>query len=85
MYCNLCLEDWDKHQHFKHIHITIAMKTFYQRWAELNEKSIKTYDEATKYISEFLPLIKYLDKLSAEVESGMLARFPVIHMISQDY
>jgi hypothetical protein len=61
------------------------MKTFYQRWAELNEKSIKTYDEATNYITEFLPLIKYLEKLTAEVESGILALFPVIHMISQDY
>ena len=85
MYCNLCLEDGEDHQHFKHIRITNAMKTFSQRWAELKENSVSLYNDATTYISEFLPLIKYLDKLSIEVGSGLLARFPVTHMISQDY
>lgn len=85
MYCQLCLEDGDEHQHFKHIRITNAMKTFSQRWAELKENSVKMYAYATNYISEFIPLIKYLEKLSIEVEGGLLARFPVKHMISQDY
>ena len=81
----MCLEDGEDHQHFKHIRITIAMKTFSQRWAELKENSENMYANATNYISEFLPLIKYLEKLSIEVDSGLLARFPVTHMISQDY
>ena len=85
MYCQLCLEDGEDHQHFKHIRITNAMKTFSQRWAELKENSVNMYANATNYISEFLPLIKYLEKLSIEVDSGLLARFPVTHMISQDY
>ena len=85
MYCQLCLEDGEDHQHFKHIRITNAMKTFSQRWAELKENSENMYTNATNYISEFLPLIKYLDKLTVEAESGLLARFPITHMISQDY
>ena len=85
MYCQLCLEDGEDHKHFKHIRITNAMKTFSQRWAELKESSANIYGNANNYISEFLPLIKYLDKLSVEVESALLARFPVNHMISQDY
>ena len=85
MYCQLCLEDGEDHQHFKHIRITNAMKTFSQRWAELKENSVNIYADATNYISEFLPLIKYLEKLSVEEQSGLLARFPVTHTISQDY
>lgn len=61
------------------------MKRFSQRWEELKEYSSKIYAKATNYLSEFLPLINYLEKLSVEVESGLLARFPVLHMISQDY
>jgi hypothetical protein len=61
------------------------MKTFSQRWAELKEQSVNMYANANNYISEYLPLIKYLEKLSVEVESGLLARFPVAHMISEDY
>ncbi len=89
MYCQLCLEDGDVHQHsmssFKHIRITNAMKTFSQRWEKLKENSVKMYAKSTNYISEFLPLIKYLDKLTVEADSGLLARFPVTNMISQDY
>jgi hypothetical protein len=85
MYCNLCLEDGEEHQHFKHIRITNAMKTFSQRWAELKENSENMYTNATTYVFEFLPLIKYLDKLTVEVDSALLARFPVTHMISEDY
>jgi hypothetical protein len=81
----MCLEDGEDHQHFKHVRITNLMKTFSQRWAELKEQSQKIYTNATNYISEFLPLIKYLGKLSVEEKSGLLARFPVKHMISQDY
>ena len=80
------MEDGEDHQHsmssFKHIRITNAMKTFSQRWAELKENSENMYANATKKISEFLPLIKYLDKLTVEAESGLLARFPITHMIS---
>ena len=85
MYCQLCLEDGEDHQHFKHIRITNAMKTFSQRWAELKENSVNMHANATNYISEFFPLIKYLDKLTVEAESSLLARYPVTHMISQDY
>jgi hypothetical protein len=85
IYCGMCLEDGEDHQHFKHVRITNAMKTFSQRWAELKEYTLNRYANATKYISEFLSLIKYLEKLSVEVENGLLARFPVSHMISKDY
>jgi len=51
------------------------MKSFSQRWAELKENSVNMHANATNYISEFLPLIKYLDKLSVEVDSALLARF----------
>ena len=85
IYCNLCLEDGEDHQHFKHVRITNAMKSFSQRWTELKEQTDKKYANAANYISEYLPLIKYLDKLTVEVESGLLARFPVSHLISQDY
>jgi hypothetical protein len=61
------------------------MKTFSQRFETLKENSVNMYDNATNFISEFLPLIRYLDKLSVEVEGGMLARFPVKRMISEDY
>jgi hypothetical protein len=44
-----------------------AMKTFSQRWAELKENSVKMYANSTNYISEFLPIIKYLEKVSIEV------------------
>lgn len=85
IYCNLCLEDGEDHQHFKHVRITNAMKSFSQRWTELKEQTDIKYANAANYISEYLPLIKYLDKLTVEVESGLLARFPVSHLISQDY
>ncbi len=81
----MCLEDGEEHQHFKHLRITNAMKTFSQRWAKLKEDTVTLFDNATKFIKEFIPLIKYLDKLTVEVNSGLLARFPVTHMISQDY
>ncbi len=61
------------------------MKTFSQRWAKLKEDSVVLFENSTKFIKEFNPLIKYLDKLTVEVNSGLLARFPVTHMISQDY
>ena len=64
MYCQICLEEGEDHQHFKHIRITNAIKTISQRWSELREKSQNVYTKATNYISEFLPLIKYLEKLS---------------------
>ena len=86
IYCNICLEEGEDHkQHSKHVRITIAMKTDSQRWEKLKEQSQKMYANASNYISEFLPLIKYLEKLSVEEKSGLLARFPVKHMISQDY
>ena len=85
MYCQLCLEDGEHHQHLKHICITNAMKNFSQRWAELKEYSLNIFGHATNYISQFLPLIQHLEKLSVEEQSGLLARFPVPHMISQDY
>jgi hypothetical protein len=84
-YCNLCLEEGEEHQHFKHNRITNAMKTFSQRWTDLKQNSANIYANATNYIAEFLPLIKYLEKLTIEVENGLLARFPVKHMIYQDY
>ena len=82
MYCNICLEDGEDHQHFKHIRVTHAIKTISQRWSELKEKSFNMYSNATNYISEFLPLIKYLEKLTIEIESGLLARFPMTHVIT---
>ncbi len=61
------------------------MKTCSQQWTELKENSVNMYANATNYISEFHPLIKYLEKLTVEADSGLLVRFPVKHMISQDY
>lgn len=41
--------------------------------------------KAKEFIDEFEPLIKYLDKLSIDLDSGILANFRVEYMIFRDY
>ena len=85
MYCNLCLEDGEDHKHFKHMRITNAMKTFSLRWANLKEESVTLFGNAYEFIKEYNPLIKYLEKLTVEVNIGSLLQYPIAHMISKDY
>ena len=53
MYCNMCLEEGEDHQHFKHLRITMAMKNIWQKWFELKHSSIDQHSKATEFIKEY--------------------------------
>ena len=61
------------------------MKAFSIKWADIKESSYSLQSHANEFINEYNPLIKYLDKLTIDLSSGMLAHFRVEHMISKDY
>jgi hypothetical protein len=62
-----------------------AMKTISNRWLQLKSNSVSLYNISTNFISQFKPLIMYLDKLSVEIDVRLLARFPIKHEIYSDY
>jgi hypothetical protein len=62
-----------------------AMKTISNRWLQLKSKIVSLYNSSTNFISQFKPLIMYLDKLSVEMDVRLLARFPIKHEIYSDY
>ncbi len=55
----------------------MAMKAFQVKWGDIKENSDSMITKAKEFIDEFEPLIKYLDKLSIDLDSGVLANFRV--------
>ena len=84
MYCNVCLEEGDDHQHFKHVRITVVIKTLNQRWSQLKQNTIELNQKATNFVQEYLPLMRYLEKVSIEANNEMLAKYPMKHYLTED-
>ena len=62
-----------------------ALKSISNKWQQLKSNSVSLNNSSTNFISQFKPLIMYLDRLSVEIDVRLLARFPIKHEIYSDY